>query len=288
MQRLAMLHREPRYARAIRAFAHNMLAEGERDKALDGILKDAGRNVAAKCLAYLDVTGGFTLPRLKELCASIGMVSPGRARALLLYLRYLGYVSPLPAQSGGATIYKPTDSFQRTWRTHMRAILQAAAVLEPSVRLLLAQFDDSAIYETFVRCISEGYLDGLKHIDAESAYFHVFMHSNAGVQIMHTLLVSSAEGDFPPENPIPFSAAAAARRFGVSQVHVRRMLRAGEKAGLLRLPVPGVVAFEPAGREAINEVFATQMAIFLIAAARTVSACRSRTKGNMEISAALG
>lgn len=272
VQRLALLRTDPCYARAVRAFAYNMLAGGERDKALGAILKDAGRNVAAKCLAYLDVTGGFTLPRLKALCASIGMVSPGRARALLLYLRYLGYAAPVPIQPGGATLYKPTDAFQRTWHTHMTAILEAVAVLEPSVALLLARFDDRAVYETFVRCISEGYLEGLNHIDRESAYFKVFMHRYAGVQIVHTLLVSSPEQDFPPQGPIVFCTATAARRFGVSQVHVRRLLHAGERAGLLRLPKSGLVLLEPEGRKAVAEIFATQMAVFLIAAARTMAA----------------
>jgi hypothetical protein len=61
------------------------LDQAEADRAIDGILKDAGRNAAAKCLAYLHVTGGLTLPRLQALCASIGFISPGRVRALLLY-----------------------------------------------------------------------------------------------------------------------------------------------------------------------------------------------------------
>jgi hypothetical protein len=66
----------------------------EADRLLDGVLKDAGRNVAAKCLAYLHVTGGLTLPRLKALCASTGLVSSGRARMLLIYLQHLGYARP--------------------------------------------------------------------------------------------------------------------------------------------------------------------------------------------------
>ncbi|MGH6676347.1 MAG: hypothetical protein ACRECE_09025, partial [Xanthobacteraceae bacterium] len=54
-----------------------MLAQAEADPALDGILKDAGRNVGAKCLAYLHVTGGLTLPRLKAFCASIRLAPQG-------------------------------------------------------------------------------------------------------------------------------------------------------------------------------------------------------------------
>ena len=77
------LRADPRYARAVRTFAGNMLAAGDADRLLDGILKDAGRNVAALCAVHLHFTGGLTLPRLKTLCASFGLISPGRARALL-------------------------------------------------------------------------------------------------------------------------------------------------------------------------------------------------------------
>src|SRR5689334_19381779 len=89
----------PRFAVAVRALATEFLLLGDRDKALDGMFKDAGRYVAAMCAAYLDASGGITLPRLKELCIRSGYMSSGRARALLLYLVYLRYVELLPVRS---------------------------------------------------------------------------------------------------------------------------------------------------------------------------------------------
>ncbi len=268
----ARLRAHPRYRAAVQTFAHNMLAQAEADPALDGILKDAGRNVAAKCLAYLHVTGGLTLPRLRELCASIGLVSPGRARALLLYLRYVGYVQLLPLRRKGAPAqYLPTERFLKTWRNHMRAMLEAAAAIEPAAGVVLRDLDVAGVFETFVRCISEGYLEGLHNIDPESPFFRVFMHRYAGTQLVH-LLVTATPDVFPPHQPFALSISAAARRFAVSRTHIRRMLVAAERGGLLRLQPDGAIRLEPSGREEIDHIYATQIIVFLIAAARTLKA----------------
>jgi len=267
----ARLRADPRYPEAVRNFASNMLDAGDADRLLDGILKDAGRNVAALSAIHLHFSGGLTLPRLKTLCASFGLVSPGRARALLLYLRYLGYVEPSGAR-GGAALYVPTARFLNTWRNHLRAVLRAVQVLEPvEIGRLLDRFDAPGVFETYAKILCDVFLEGMPHASMESPYFRVFMHRNAGIQIMHTLLAASTGDVFPPAQPIAFSLAAAARRFKVSRIHVRRLLDAGERDGLLRLSADGAVQFEPAGRDAIDYVFATQMIRFLSAAARTLA-----------------
>ena len=71
----------PGFAQAVRTLGGNMLSIAASDRALDGVFKDAGRYVVAMFAVYLDVTGGVTLPALKEICARSGYLSPGRARA---------------------------------------------------------------------------------------------------------------------------------------------------------------------------------------------------------------
>ena len=269
----ARLRADPRYAKAVRTFAGNMLVAGDTDRLLDGILKDAGRNVAALCAVHLHFTGGLTLPRLKTLCAAFGLVSPGRARALLLYLRYLGFVERATTHKKGApALYVPTPRFLDTWRDHMRAVLNAVQILEPAVGLLLDRFDEPGVFETFSKKLCEAFLDAARHTDVNAPYFRVFMHRNAGIQIVHTLLSADAGEAFPPARPIPLSLAAMARRFRVSRIHVRRLIDAAEQEGLLRYSDDGMVTLEPIGRKTIDTVFATQMIRFLMVAARTMIA----------------
>jgi len=272
--RYARLRANPRYPDAARAFARAMLSQAEADRLLDGVLKDAGRNVAAKCLAYLHVTGGLTLPRLKALCASTGLVSPGRARMLLIYLQHLGYATPSPRREAKVPRrYDPTARFLATWRRQMQATLESVAVLEPAVSTVLACLDAPGVFESYVRYISEAYLEGLKDVDIEDPFFRTFMHRYAGTQIMHGLVVAARDA-FPPRDPIPFHPTETARRFSVSRLHVRRMMDAAQRGGLLRLADEALV-FTTAGRAATDHIYATQLIVFLVAAARTA---RDRSK----------
>src|SRR4051812_46615382 len=89
MAALAVLMAHPALGRAVKVLARNMLNVAARDRVLDSLFKDAGRYVAAMWALYLHDTGGLTLARLKEVCARSGLLSPGRARALLLFLEHL-------------------------------------------------------------------------------------------------------------------------------------------------------------------------------------------------------
>ncbi len=269
--RYSRLRASPHYPDAARAFARAMLAQAEGDRLLDGVLKDAGRNVAAKCLAYMHVTGGLTLPRLKELCAATGLVSPGRARMLLIYLQHLGYAAPSPRREAKTPRrYEPTARFLATWRRQMQATLESAAVVEPSVSMVVAGLDAPGVFESYVHHISEAYLEGLKDVDTEDPFFRTFMHRYAGTQIVHGLVVTAKDG-FPPCDPIAFHPTETAKRFSVSRLHVRRMMDAGQRGGLLRLADDALV-FTAAGRAAIDHIYATQLIVFLLAAARTARA----------------
>src|SRR3569832_1069561 len=119
-ERTALFLNEPHLEDAMRRLSRNMLALAAGDRAIDGIVKDAGRFFAAGMAMTLHATGGLTLPRLKQFCIDSGLISPGRARALLLYLRFLRYVEPVPGiKRGGA--YVPTASMRDAWGAITRA-----------------------------------------------------------------------------------------------------------------------------------------------------------------------
>lgn len=221
------------------------------------------------------MTGGLTLPRLKALCESTGLVSPGRARMLLFYLQHLGYAAPSAHREPKApTRYEPTARFLATWRRHMQGTLESAAVVEPAVSTLLVRFDSPGVFESYIRHISDAYLEGLKSIDTKDPFFRAFMHSYAGTQIVHDLVVAGGDA-FSPHDPIAFHSAEMAKRFSVSRLHVRRMMDAAQRGGLLCL-TDGALTFTAAGCAAVDHVYATQLIVFLVAAARTVSDCTAR------------
>jgi len=257
----------PLFPKAARALAANSLAAGNSGKALAGIMKDAGRYVAAMWAIYLHVSGGLTLPRLKEICVSSGFLSPGRARAMLLYMRYLGYVVPAPDRiRGEPQRYIPTASFRQAWREHLRWALQAALIIEPGIQTILDRLSDDEIFERIAQYQAEGLLALARARDRETTHIRVFMHRHAGIQIMSTML--TAPGDaFPPEGPIAFSIAAAAQRFGVSRIHIRRMLNDAVREGFFSQANDGVVTMTEKAREELCTSYAMQFAQLLASAA---------------------
>ncbi len=135
---------------------------------------------------------------------------------------------------------------------------------------MLDALDAPGVFDVFVRHISEGYLEGLRNVDVESPFFTIFMHRYAGAQIVHAMVTASTDG-FPPHEPFGFTASSVARRFAVSRAHVKRMFAAAQREGLLQLTGEGAIRLAPAGREAIDHIYATQLLVFLVAAARTLN-----------------
>lgn len=266
----ARLAHHPAFPDAARALAANMLAAGEKDKALRGIFKDAGRYIVAMLAIYLHLGGGLTLARLKDFCAMSGLVSPGRARALLLYLRYLGYVELFPVRGPGkAARYMPTAHFLASWSLHLKAALDAIAHIEPAAAILRDRLDEPAVFDVFARLQADGLRETASGgYEMDTAFFRVFLHRHAGSQIIFLLLATNET--FPPQGATPFSLAAASRRFGVSRIHIRRLLDAGAAEELLRSDGEGSVVFEEAGRAAIEKSYRDQLTHLLVAAAAAI------------------
>lgn len=267
------LRENPRFAVAARMLAANMLRAAADDEELDGIFKDAGRYVAAMWAITAHLSGGLTLPRLKDVCTASGWLGPGRARALLIYLRYLGYFETLSASTRNEPArYVPTAKFKTAWRRHLALALEAAQTIEPAVSLVLARLEEDDVFEILTRLQGEELLaSSATAFDKTSAYVTIFMNRYAGSQIV-MLLTSGPSNIFPPNHDITFSISTAAKRFKVSRVHITRMLTDGEHAGLISRKDDGSIVLEDRGRAAIGDSYALQLIRLLSQAARTLEA----------------
>lgn len=239
---------DPRLPSAIQAIAQNTLTAGESDKALDGIFKDAGRYFAAMLVMYLHASGQLTLPTLKAYCTTSGLLSPGRGRALLSYLRYLNFIVLLPAElRRGPAQYVPTDELLVAWRSHLHAMLEGAQYIEPAVQVVRDRIHDPEIFNVFVRMQTEEMIGSIAHsTQVDHPFMQIIVHRHAGTQILLSLL--GASPDFPPTDPIPLSVAATAQRFRVSRIHVQRMLDQAEREGLIRRGDRGAIVFEESAK----------------------------------------
>jgi hypothetical protein len=262
------LRRRPEYPDAARRLAANMLADAAEDPALGGLLRDAGRTVAALSAVCLGASSGLTLAGLKGFIAGFGLVSAGRAQALLNLMRHLRYVRP----DGGSACpptYSLTPAFLASYARHEVSLLDAVSVVEPAARQLVWGLEAPGVLQTLALEQGRTFIAGSGEMHDFEAWYRIFMHRLAGIQVLHALVARA--DSFPPAGPIAASATELARRFQVSRVHVTRMLRDGAEHGFL-VYEPGTVRFTQAGLEALDWLYASRLAIHLACAARTLKA----------------
>ncbi len=270
---LSRLMSNPRLPEAIRALAVNSLEAIAKDKALDGACKDAGRYFAAMLVVYLHASGQLTLPNLKAYCGVSGLFSPGRARALLSFLRYLKFIDELPADlRRGPVRYIATAALLTAWRSQLSAALQAASMIEPAVQIVLDRLDDPEVFFTFIKIQTDEMIEGIGSDDArrEDPFMRVIVHRHAGVRILLSLL-AAADG-FPPTRPIPLSVSGTAHRFGVSRIHVQRMLDEAQREGLLTRTDRGEIVFGESAKTYMRYFYPMQMIRLFSASAKTIAA----------------
>lgn len=266
----------PRAARAARALAANMLGSLESDRAFASICKDAGRYVAAMTALYLHFDSTLTLPKLKDTCIASGFLSRGRARAVLGALQQLKYLEPdASSTAGGARRYVPTSGFLNAWCGQLQAALDAACLIEPAAASVRDALGDPTTAAVFIRLQTTGLLRGLAGNPSTPmpALMRVIMHHDAGSQLTwHLLSADGADDEFPPTLAMHLSIAGLARRFDVSRVHVRRVLEAAAREGVLEADTSGAVRFAERGRGEIRFLYAAQLAQLLASAAGTLRA----------------
>jgi AraC-like DNA-binding protein len=258
----------PRFSEALRLLAANMLAQSDSDRGLAAMFKDAGRYISALCAAALR-DEGVTLPRLKALCARFGLLSPGRAHAMLIYLRWLGYVhfwSDRPGRS--AAHYSLTAEFDRAWRVHLEGVIGASARLDPAAAAMLGRLDDDAARDAFNRVHLDQLVEATALMPHVETAMRVFINRDAGSQVLWTLLTLSDEDDCPPAGVLRPGVERLATRFGVSATHLKRMLRDARAGGLIEDTGRGEIRLSDRGRDELRTIYAA-------AFARTIAACRA-------------
>ena len=261
----ALVSMHPRFAEAARALSRNMRAQSEIDPAFN----DAGRFVAGCWVMSLHLSGGLTLPRLKETCARAGIMSPGRARSLIQFFLFLRYIEAQPAaERGGPIRYVPTQAMLDSRGSMVRGGLEAVRIIEPAVSIILSLLDDPDILARFMAHLGDGYLPSVLG-KPHRQFMDSFIEPHAGVALID-LIVQAGEGDeFPPSGPIPISINATAQRLRVSRAHIRRLLDRADERGMLTRRDDGTILLGESMRATIRHFSALRLYGFLSCAAKT-------------------
>lgn len=260
----------PAFPLAARRLADNMLAVCEADRKLAAICKDAGHYITAMSAAYLETQGALTLSSLRQICAGSGLLTANRAAALIDFMAHLGF---LEIDAGGSC--RTTPAFQRSWSGLLQAALDAAALVDPALIAVRDTIGDHGTYDPFLS-IQAGRLHELARMtDPFPALRAAFLHPLAGCSILHTLVLACTDARFQPGGSTKVPLAWLAERFGVSQPHVRRLLKRAEASRFLLHLGPSMRAFDATGFAIIRFHYAAQLHE-LIECARLLQAAREQ------------
>lgn len=212
--------------------------EGVRGE-LSRLLRDFGRFAAGCWAIYLEATpGGLTVARLSEALRGTSISGPGRARAILTYLRFIGYVEPAPTEGDGRDRrYRTTSAMREAFRERIRGELQVRAGLDPAMAKMVDDFDHC--FTDFMIVVSEVSLATLHLPQKMGGEVDLFSERYAGMVILCELMACGAADDvFPPRGRLTFTVAEIARRCDTSRMQVSSLLKTARAAGAL-LPMDG-------------------------------------------------
>jgi DNA-binding MarR family transcriptional regulator len=269
---IAALQTHPQFEAACRATANGMVELYEGNRLLNTVVNDRGRLVIGYLTLYLhfgtqddDPRSGLTLSRLKTICVEQDICSAGRAEAMVAVMRLFGYLEPAPdAADRRVRRLVPTEKLIATYQQRWERVMAALGQIRPEGSPAVAAIRRLEFVSALVRQFTEHFLSGVRILD-HSPELELFTDRNAGLMVLFSLLLNSCDDGFAPTRPVTVSISALSRRFGVSRVHVRKMLRDAAEEGFIARPKgdDGPIVVQPRLTQATHTFLAT---IFLFLA----------------------
>jgi hypothetical protein len=224
----------PRFFEACEQSARGTLARMEGNSLMSRAVKDLSRIFYGVFALYLDARDELTLTGIQEFCVETGLASPGRAAAILLQLRMLGYVMRDPDTSGTRRRrFIPTPMMKQGLLDVFRDEMLALSLVEPEAVSVVERMLEPEVFRYFVIFLGSGFANIAR--SRAATLITPFADRNAGLAILYQLAISGEESDrYPARGRVRMSVREIAGKFSVSRSHVLRLLRDAETAGILR------------------------------------------------------
>jgi hypothetical protein len=230
----ATLVAQPRFTEACLKMVRDCVDDHFNSPLISRATRDMRRFFAGLFMLQLDAEGEVTLATVKALCRDMGLASPGRAAALLIQLRLIGFIVPAPVQRDRrARRFVPSSQMRACFDAFFRSALEAAVLIEPEAGRAAEQLDDPKVYRAFLAKLATG-IARLARTPTHTP-LTIFARQTAGMGVLYQIALSGdADDTFPPRGRVKMPVAGLARQFKVSRAHVLRMLKTAEAEGSLR------------------------------------------------------
>lgn len=237
------LRDHPRFRDALRTAIGGLLERYSRNGLLNRVVNDRGRLVGSLIALYLYFSpasggegSGLTAGRFQAFCTDLKLCSPGRARALLLLMRYAGYLAPEPCGlDRRRRCFAPTPRLIEEQQQRWRLQFEAVALITPAGRTALKAQGRPEFAAAFVRHLGASYLKGFRLLDHAPELARL-VESNGGLLLIASLLLAAVDGLPEPDGgtTVPVSISLLSAQFGIARAHARNLLADAAEAGLVR------------------------------------------------------
>ncbi|HTN98400.1 MAG TPA: hypothetical protein VL101_15615 [Nordella sp.] len=240
-QALAALRAHPHFPEALRASAASLITLHRRNRLMSWFLSDRPLALIGHAVIYLHLEGGaddplsgLTPSRFRSFCQTNDLCSPGRAGAILAFMRMTGHIEAVPHPGDRrVTQLRPSEKLMEIARARLERQFAAIALLRPDIAPAIDALGDPDFEAALFHNLGTWLISGSRVLD-HAPSLHLFAGRDAGMLILYSLMLAGEPDDRPvPMKPVPISISAIAKQFQVSRTHVLRLIRDAEKDGLL-------------------------------------------------------
>jgi hypothetical protein len=273
---MAAIRAHPGFAGAARAAGRGLLDLYQGHRLLNLVANDRGRAFVGILALHLHGAepGGITAGRVKAICATLDLCSPGRAGALLALMRWSGHLVPEPGPDRRTRRLVPSPAFVALHRARIGSLLAAMSPLLPGpagAALAALESDTDAFLAAFASAQVRRFLAGFRFTDLVPEVAG-FIDRNAGLLVLVALRLADEE------RPGSTSVAGLAKRFHTSRAHIRGLLRDAGTAGLASLAPGGAGASCAELERVLDTLFAALFAFNAACAEEALDARRAATE----------
>ena len=261
---VAALRRHPSFDQVVDGLAAASLDEvAQADDTGRWMFRDLGRSSLYVAAVILDASPvGLTAATLAASARDDGAASRGRAMAFLRRAQAAGEVTAPPGDGPWTRrrlIVAP--AFIERLRHGSLIYARAAAALFPDMAALPEQLFDDAFFRAYMLWLGVASQATKGATPAMGATQELFLNRDRGMSMVFRWLVSQPRPRARLLVSAHLSRSGLAAEFGVSRVHINRLLSDASAAGLLSCPAPDRVTFSQAMSDEIEQMLVVTLQI---------------------------
>jgi hypothetical protein len=270
----AIFRADPALPQAIRTDVLGTLDLFDRDKPFDRTVNDMAVFVLGVVALALHYSVGLSHRSLRNWVGRGGLISAGRATAILWRLRHYNLVVPVGQPENGKRVnFVPQPSMVDIYRRRLAVFATAVGKLDPEVESFAPRLNEDAPFRALMIAMGRALVSAAENSDPTLTTMERLTYRTHGSMMLLCMVQTTyAAGAERPGGDFILSTAEIVHTLGVSPSHVRGFITELERVGFLERSGAGTKArLTPA----FTEAFETYYSTFFAGVAEVVRAART-------------